>query len=86
MGGRRRRDLDVTGWVWKVMSVKARNRRPGENTMNKMAGWMVAFVVWAAVASGADTGWKQAGVRAWYFGGVDGEGANATDGEEAYLI
>lgn len=54
--------------------------------MHKMAGWMVAFVVWAVAASGADTGWMQTGVRAWYFGGVDGEGANSTDGEEAYLI
>lgn len=54
--------------------------------MNRMAGWMVAFVLWAAVANGADTGWMQPGVRAWYFGGVDGDGASSTDAEEAYLL
>jgi hypothetical protein len=54
-----------------------------------MRTWVAGLAVlamWAAAAQGADTGWMQPGVRAWYFGGVDGGGSSSTDGEEAYLI
>jgi hypothetical protein len=34
----------------------------------------------------ADAGWMQAGVRAWYLGGVGGGGVTSSNAEEAYLI
>lgn len=39
-----------------------------------------------ADVAGAQTGWMQPGVRAWYLGGVDGGGVISSNAEEAYLI
>ena len=49
---------------------------------------ILGFVMAAGLAIGAwaDTGWMQTGVRAWYFGGVDGGGGTSSDAEEAHLL
>lgn len=64
----------------------ARNHGRYDGAMKRLVSGLAGFLLWAAAAQGADTGWMQAGVRAWYFGGVDGGGSSSTDGEEAYLI
>ncbi len=53
--------------------------------MNKRTAGLVVWL-WLAVGAFGDTGWMQSGVRAWYFGGVDGGGSSASDAEEAHLL
>ncbi len=46
----------------------------------------VLFVVMGGHAWADDVRWMREGVRVWYLGGVDGEGATSSNAEEAYTL